>query len=491
MIARVQVADVLQDGEIHTRAELISERLRTHMQEPAKRKTGFGKLMTSIATQMRPAKPPSRFPDTHARASSTNQQETAVPIDTAEGLLRAIEHLPDHLLQLVLKSFSLVSILRLLSDTQHPKLVMALQPRIKGYRGHQQVSSVSSVQDLQSLNGSPSSPALEASGVSTEGLITPKPIPNSLGSKSQPSLPQSGKSDQPSSMNSRGQGLESSTANTPEMHALTLSYIGSAAAQLITPQLAAVHAYMTPGNPPFAAPVHLICLDMSNNNLGAALDPSIRLPSNGKSSSNGSKKQSNKRPMTALDALSAHITTLTALQSLNLSFNSLSQPEALADLVSALQPLQWLQGLDLSHNLIDSEAAAAAATHLASVTGLSHLDLSSNYIGCKGAKAITEALFMSNSPTDLRTQNMRSSSIILTEEEQAESLDMSLPNGQMVGGGGANEKNEFARNTAMVASPMEVFDLSHNDLEPPGVHSYPDHVYICFLSMCVLFCVNS
>ena len=143
-----QVADFLQDGEIQTRAELISERLRGHMVAPTKQKSRFSRFMTSIGTTVRPKKPASRFQDEHTGANSSQHDDQVVPTDVTEDLLKAIEQLPMHLMQLVLQPFSLVSILRLPTDTHHPKLVMALQARISGRSGHQLLPETSSLTEM-------------------------------------------------------------------------------------------------------------------------------------------------------------------------------------------------------------------------------------------------------------------------------------------------------------------------------------------------------
>jgi hypothetical protein len=264
---------------------------------------------------------------------------------------------------------------------------------------------------------------------------------------------------------------------------LTLSYIGSTAAQLIAPQLPALHAYLTPDNRSFDTPVRLLSLDLSNNNLGGPRDPTTNLTHGTASTNNNISRRNRSQQLqeTALDVLSAHITALTALQSLNLSFNSLSNPAALGVLIASLKPLHWLQELDLSHNLIKCDAAAAAAVSLPSATGLTRLDLSSNYIGCKGAKAITEAMFTSTSLPDAavctddayappaQLQAESSDQVASPTESMHEELSHTSQVAANVGGVG--EKSEFMHSTSMVASPLEVLDLSHNNLEPPGALS--------------------
>eukprot|EP00892_Ulva_mutabilis_P011386 jgi/Ulvmu1/861/UM100_0012.1 len=419
----LKVAEYMSDTELEALASIVAERVAAHVpatpiSKPLSR--SLSKVVSSFKSALGGRRKPAWNSERKASSGSLPP-----PVDASEDLLRAIELLPEHLIALVLRPYDMHAVLRIPTATPRPKLLLALQKPTLPSRASSSLPS-----------GTDDADTCTPSDTSTTSALDPMTPP----ATSRPS-----------------HDLQQNT------HMLPFAHIGSHAAAYLAIQLPALHTHLTPNNSPLAAPQSLLSLDLSHNNLAS------RTP--------------NVTPFkTPLDALAAHLSALTALHSLNISFNSIAAADSVACLGAALRQLEWLQELNISHNLIDSDAAAKLALCLPAVTALTSLDISANRIGSLGAKAISAALFLP--PDQLQRHPSHRGLPAASPSPQpspsppppadspapADPADPDmLPESPTTPIPPAPENEVFSRAEGRSESPMELLDLSHNDIEPPGL----------------------
>lgn len=429
----LQVADFMSDTELEALAAIVAERVAAHVPATPVSKP-LSRSMDKLMSSFKGVLGGRRKPAWTSGRKSTSPSLTA-PVDTAEELLRAIELLPEHLIALVLEPYDMHAILRIPSTAPRPKLLLSLAQQ----------------QPTHSSRSPP--PSSAPSGTDAD---TPSDTPSTA--PPDPSTPPR------QSLHSQdfAQGIR----------ALPFSHVGSHAAGYLALQLPALHAHLTPNNSPLAAPATLLTLDLSHNNL-ALRTPKASTPFR-----------------TPLDALAANLSTLTALHSLNISFNSIAAADSIARIAAALRPLEWLQHLDVSHNLIDSDGAAALAVNIPEATALTSLNMRANRIGSVGAKAVSAALFLpathlqchpsvrpltptttSPSPAPPATPGLPPHP---SDRPAASEVDPGdLPESPTTPPAATPAPDVFPSVDDVGAgrneSPMEMLDVSHNDIEPPGL----------------------
>lgn len=415
----MQVADFMSDTELEALASIVAERVAAHVPSTATAKPlsrSLGKLMSSFKDAIGVRRKPAWSSERKASSSSMPP-----PIDTSEELLRAIELLPEHLISLILEPYDMHAILRIPTTTPRPKLLLALQQPTRPSPPCSSLPSAADDTDTPSDTPSPSAP--------------------------DPTTP------------------PAASQHSHELHqdfrSLPFAHIGSHAAAYLAIQLPALHAHLTPNNSPLAAPQTLLSLDLSHNNL-ASRNP-----------------QATTSFKTPLDALAAHLSSLTALRALNISFNSIAATQSIARLATAMRHLEWLQELNISHNLIDSAGAVKLAACLPAVTALASLDIRANQIGTLGARAISSALFLpaeqlqrhpSHRAIPRSSSSPQPSPSPTPPPATAAPIDPDmLPESPTTPNSGSPKSDEFLGGDARSESPMELLDLSHNDVEPPGL----------------------
>jgi hypothetical protein len=144
------------------------------------------------------------------------------------------------------------------------------------------------------------------------------------------------------------------------------------------------------------------------------------------------------------------LATLTGLTSLELSFNEIGAAGA-----RALAKLTGLTSLKLGGN----EIGDAGARSLAKLTGLNHLDLTFNRIGDEGARALVKSIGLTSldlSDNQIGAEGARS----LARLTGLTSLNLS---GNQIGDVGARA---LAKLTALTS-----LDLSENEIEAEGAHA--------------------